>query len=88
VRLKRHNWHMKVLKSGNSVTVSAGWRRYHPKPIYASKSNKIQRQILNYTHENEHSLAMFWGPPVPPLTRIAIVQSNKVWCIPLNFVLV
>ncbi|KAI3911667.1 hypothetical protein MKW92_014774 [Papaver armeniacum] len=87
-RLKRHNWHMKLLKSENSITVSADWRRYQTKPIYASESDNIQRQFLGCTPEHEHCLAMFWGPPVPPLTRIAIVQSNKVWCIPLNFILV
>ncbi|KAI3955113.1 hypothetical protein MKW92_006806, partial [Papaver armeniacum] len=76
-RLKRHNWHMKLLKSENSIIVSAGWRRYQTEPIYASESDNIQRQFLGCTPEHEHCLAMFWGPPVPPLTRIAIVQSNK-----------
>ncbi|KAI3838134.1 hypothetical protein MKW92_004776 [Papaver armeniacum] len=37
-RLKRHKWHMKLLESGERVTVSAGWRRYQTKPIYARKS--------------------------------------------------
>ncbi|KAI3981335.1 hypothetical protein MKX01_004599, partial [Papaver californicum] len=68
---------MKLLKSGRSITVSAGWRRYQTKPIYARESGNIRRQILNYTPEDENCLAMFWGPPAPPLTRIAVVQSNK-----------
>ncbi|KAI3972015.1 hypothetical protein MKW92_015778 [Papaver armeniacum] len=32
--MQRHNWHMKLLKSGDPVTMSAGWRRYQTKPIY------------------------------------------------------
>ncbi|KAI3841785.1 hypothetical protein MKX03_030206 [Papaver bracteatum] len=66
-----------VSNSKHSITVSAGWRCYQTKPIYASESDNIQRQFLGCTAEHEHCLAMFWGPPVPPLTRIAIVQNNK-----------
>ncbi|KAI3839627.1 hypothetical protein MKX03_018685 [Papaver bracteatum] len=58
-RLKQHNWHMKLLKSENSITVSAGWRRYQTEPIYASESDNIQRQFLGCTPEHEHCLAMF-----------------------------
>ncbi|KAI3877543.1 hypothetical protein MKX03_030653 [Papaver bracteatum] len=74
-KLKRHEWHMKLLKSRDPITVSAGWRRYQTKPIYAMESDDIR--LLKFTPEHYHCLAMFWGPLAPPLTRIAVVQSNK-----------
>ncbi|KAI3886656.1 hypothetical protein MKX03_034750, partial [Papaver bracteatum] len=79
-RLKRHNWRMrpiKPLKSSDLVTVSAGWRRYQTKPIYAREIDNGRHQILKFAREHNHCLAMFWGPLAPPLTRIAVVQSNK-----------
>ncbi|KAI3952527.1 hypothetical protein MKW92_028214 [Papaver armeniacum] len=74
-KFKRHEWHMKLLKSKDPITVSAGWRRYQTKPIYAMESDDIR--LLKFTPEHNHCLAMFWGPLAPPLTRIAVVQSNK-----------
>ncbi|XP_026431239.1 ribosome biogenesis protein BMS1 homolog [Papaver somniferum] len=76
-RLKRHDWHMKLLKAGDPITVSAGWRRYQTIPIYASELDSKQYEIAKYTPQYEHCLAMFWGPPAPPYTRIAVAQGNK-----------
>ncbi|KAI3871882.1 hypothetical protein MKX03_012918 [Papaver bracteatum] len=53
VRLKRHNWHMKLLKSAEAVTVSAGWRRYQSKPIYASEIDSGRHEILDFNSEHE-----------------------------------
>ncbi|MCL7038988.1 hypothetical protein MKW94_002824 [Papaver nudicaule] len=77
MRLKRQNWHMKLLKSRDPVIVSAGWRRYQTKPIYAMESANIRHQILKFTPEHNHCLAMVWGPLAPPRTRVAVVQSSK-----------
>ncbi|MCL7043944.1 hypothetical protein MKW94_010096 [Papaver nudicaule] len=76
-RLKRHDWHMKLLKSGDLITVSAGWRRYQTKPIYAMEYDSEQHELAMYIPQYEHCLAMFWGPIAPPNTEIAVVQSNK-----------
>ncbi|KAI3843789.1 hypothetical protein MKX03_017986 [Papaver bracteatum] len=74
-RLKRHEWHRKLLKSRDPITVSAGWRRYQTKPIYAMEFGDTR--LLKFTPEHDHCLAMFWGPLAPPFTTIAVVQSNK-----------
>ncbi|KAI3866372.1 hypothetical protein MKX03_029628, partial [Papaver bracteatum] len=76
-RLKRHNWHMKLLKSQDPVTISAGWRRYWTKPIYARKIDNARHQIRDFIPEHEHCLAMFWGPLAPPDTRITVVHRTK-----------
>ncbi|KAI3934411.1 hypothetical protein MKW92_027505 [Papaver armeniacum] len=76
-RLKRHKWHMKLLKSAEPVTVSAGWRRYRTKPIYASEIDDPRHKFLEFIPEHEHCLAMFWGPLVLPHTRITVVHGTK-----------
>ncbi|XP_026391451.1 ribosome biogenesis protein BMS1-like [Papaver somniferum] len=76
-RLKRHDWHMKLLKSEDPTTVSAGWRRYQTIPIYAMELDTKQHESAKYIPQYEHCLAMFWGPLAPPHTRIAVVQGNK-----------
>ncbi|KAI3854944.1 hypothetical protein MKX03_009102 [Papaver bracteatum] len=47
------------------------------KPIYAREIDNGRHQMLKFTPEHNHCLAMFWGPLAPPLTRIAVLQSNK-----------
>ncbi|RZC59881.1 hypothetical protein C5167_007178 [Papaver somniferum] len=37
-RLKRHNWHMKPLKSADPVSMSAVWRCYQTQPTMPGKS--------------------------------------------------
>ncbi|KAI3911257.1 hypothetical protein MKW92_029630 [Papaver armeniacum] len=76
-RLKRHKWHMKLLESAEPVTVSAGWRRYRTKPIYASEIDDPRHKFLEFIPEHEHCLAMFWGPLVLPHTRITVVHGTK-----------
>ncbi|MCL7023871.1 hypothetical protein MKW94_019330 [Papaver nudicaule] len=74
--LQRHHWHMKLLKSADPVTVSAGWRRYQTRPVYASPSNG-RHVILDFNLEHEHCIAMFWGPLAPCHTRVAVVHGPK-----------
>ncbi|KAI3886654.1 hypothetical protein MKX03_034748, partial [Papaver bracteatum] len=76
-RLKRHDWHMKLLKSDDPITVSAGWRRYQTIPIFAMHLDSKQHESSKYIPQYGHCLAMFWGPLAPPSTRIAVVQGNK-----------
>ncbi|KAI3891291.1 hypothetical protein MKX03_000119 [Papaver bracteatum] len=76
-RLKRHNWHMKLLMSAEPVTMSAGWRRYRTKPIYARQIDNARHQIRDFIPEREQCLAMFWGPLAPAHTRITVVHRTK-----------
>ncbi|KAI3835514.1 hypothetical protein MKW92_044073 [Papaver armeniacum] len=76
-RLKRHHWHMKLLMSAEPVIVSAGWRRYRTKPIYARQIDNARHQIRDFIPEREQCLAMFWGPLAPAHTRITVVHRTK-----------
>ncbi|KAI3897522.1 hypothetical protein MKX03_015638, partial [Papaver bracteatum] len=75
VIFKPHEWHRKLLKSGDPIIVSVGWRRYQTIPTYAMEGCHGRLEKLDYTPKDKQCLAVFWGPLALPKTSIVIVQS-------------
>ncbi|XP_053684524.1 ribosome biogenesis protein BMS1 homolog [Sabethes cyaneus] len=75
-KVKKHRWYKKILKTGDPLIISLGWRRFQTIPIFAKVEDDLKHRYLKYTPNHVTCSMTFWGPVTPQNTGLLAIQNT------------
>ncbi|XP_037939810.1 ribosome biogenesis protein bms1 isoform X2 [Teleopsis dalmanni] len=74
-KVKKHRWYKKILKTGDPIIISMGWRRFQTVAVFAKIEDNFRHRYLKYTPNHVTCSMTFWGPITPQNTGFLALQS-------------